>query len=595
MPPYAPRVPIDVTHPRPTLQRGWTSLDGEWELSLDPDGACDDPSDPAFADRITVPYAPETPASGIAADGFVQRCWYRRRLDTEPAGEGERVLLHFGGVDRIADVWVGGHHVAHHVGGYSAFSVDVTAHARAGAEVVVRAVDDAADLDAPRGKQDWQAVSHAIWYPRTTGIWKTVWLERVHETHVAEVTWTPDADAMAVTLHARIEGPRPAGLALGVVLRVGDRVLVDDRIGVTGADVQRTFPLGDQGFDDRIDLLWWPARPTLVEAELALHDGDRIVDEARSYTALRSVEVVDGRFRLNGRPYRLRLVLDQGYWPETGATPPDVDALRRDIELTKALGFNGARKHQKTEDLRYFALADQLGLLTWVEMPSAYRPGPRSASALVAEWSEVVRAHRNHPSVVAWVPVNESWGVPDCEHEPRQRALIAALRDLTGALDGTRPVSANDGWETVGGDLVGIHDYDQDAERVAARYADDDAVDRLLTGRRTDGKVADLEQRPAGRRAVVLSEFGGVAMAGEAAATGFGLGTDAWGYDTASSEDELLSRYRELWAAVRASTSLSGACWTQLTDTYQEVNGLLRADRTPKGDLDAFRAATRGR
>ena len=382
---------------------------------------------------------------------------------------------------------------------------------------------------------------------------------------------------------------------------------MDDSIAVTGRTMERTFPLGDGGFDDRFALVWWPTSPTLIDAELRLiragatgdptadPTGDRTVDVVRSYTALRSVDVADGQLRLNGRPYPLRLVLDQGYWPETGATPPDVDALRRDIELTKALGFNGARKHQKIEDARYFALADQLGLLTWVELPSAYRPGPRTAAALLAEWSEIVAAHRNHPSVIAWVPVNESWGVPDCAHDPTQRALITALRDTTDALDGTRPVSANDGWETTGGDIVGIHDYDQDAGALRARYADLDAIDRLLTGRRDDGKTADLDQAPAGGRAVVLSEFGGVALAGDTDTDRGRFGTANWGYDTATSGDDLVRRYREQWAAVHASTGLAGACWTQLTDTYQEVNGLLRADRTPKADLDALRAATRGR
>lgn len=585
---------IDPMHPRPFLRRDWTSLDGPWSFTLDPAGDHGRPDEPAFADEIIVPFAPETPASGVGATGFVQQCWYQRTLDCEPAVGDERVIVHFGGVDRIADVWVDGHHVGHHVGGYTVFSVDITDHARPGATLVVHAVDDAADLEVPRGKQDWKEVPHAVWYPRTTGIWKTVWLERVPATHVDAVRWTADTGAMTVTMQADIAGPRPEGLRLGVRLSVGSRLLVDDSVAVLGRTVERTFPLGDLGFDDRFTLVWWPAMPTLIDADLSLTAGDARIDTATSYTALRSVEVADGQFKLNGRPYPLRLVLDQGYWPDTGATPPDVDALRRDIELTKALGFNGARKHQKVEDPRYFALADQLGLLTWVEMPSAYRAGPRAAAALLAEWPEIVAAHRNHPSVVAWVPVNESWGVPGCEHDASQRALVCALRDLTDAIDGTRPVSANDGWETSGGAIVGIHDYDQDAATLTERYGEPDAVDRILTGRRADGKTADLDQVPAGGRAVVLSEFGGIALQTDAG-SGAAFGTDNWGYDQASSGDDLLARYRSQWAAVHASSALAGACWTQLTDTYQEVNGLLRADRTPKVDLDAMRAATRGR
>lgn len=586
---------IDRSHPRPFLQRPWTSLDGPWSFELDSEGHHSGPSDPTFASTITVPFAPETPASGIEATGYVQQCWYQRTLGCAAAEDGEQVLLHFGGVDRIADVWIDGHHVGHHVGGYVAFSVDITDHAHPEAKIVVRAIDDAHDLEVPRGKQDWQPESHAIWYPRTTGIWKTVWVERVAMTRIADLTWRADVDAGTVSLQAHTAGPLIEGLQLRVKLGVDDRTLVDDHISVTGRTVERTFALGDQGFDDRMLLLWWPARPTLIDAELSLVAHGEVVDEARSYTALRSVGVVDGRLRLNGRPYPLRLVLDQGYWPQTGATPPDVDALRRDIELTKALGFNGARKHQKTEDARYFALADELGLLTWVEMPSAYRPSARSAAALASEWAEIVAAHRNHPSVIAWVPINESWGVHNCANDRSQRALIETLAHLTDALDGSRPVSANDGWETCGGSIVGVHDYTQDPDVLSKRYGDPDAIDADLVGRRHDGKAGDLDLRPADGRAVILSEFGGVALANEATGNEFSFGTDNWGYDRADSADDLLDRYQRQWAIVHASTGLAGACWTQLTDTYQEVNGLLRADRTPKADIAALRSATRGR
>jgi len=281
------------------------------------------------------------------------------------------------------------------------------------------------------------------------------------------------------------------------------------------------------------------------------------------------------------------LALDQGYWPETGATPPDVGALQRDIELTKALGFNGVRKHQKVEDPRYLSLADRMGLLVWVEMPSAYRFTERSAALLMREWAEVVAAAKSHPSVIAWVPLNESWGVPEVERSSRQRALADALSAIAGAVDGTRPVSANDGWETAGGQIVGVHDYDQRADAVARRYGSVDAVEALLRGRRPDGRLADLDRRGIDGRAVVLSEFGGIALAADA--------DHGWGYEQASSVGEFVAKYRDLWAAVHQSDALAGACWTQLTDTYQEVNGLLRADRTPKAPLEDLAAATRGR
>ena len=595
-------------HPRPFLQRAWSSLDGPWDFSVDRDLVFERPTEPAFDQRILVPFAPETPAAGVGVDGagldgYVQQCWYRRRIDVPPADGDERILVHFGGVDRVADVWANGDHVGHHVGGYTAFSVDITHEANAGpVELVVRATDDGHDLSVPRGKQDWQPVPHSIFYPRTTGIWKTVWIERVPATRIDDITWIPDAEAMAITARVRIVGAAASeGLQLRLVLRAdlteGSQVLVDDTIGITGRGstrvVERTFPLGSGSFDEQFALTWWPTSPTIIDAELTLSADGSTIDSVESYTALRSVRVSDGRFLLNGRPYPLRLVLDQGYWPDTGATPPDIDALRRDIELTKALGFNGARKHQKTEDPRYFALADRMGLLTWVEMPSASRPGPDTSANVLHEWSEIVEAHRNHPSVVTWVPINESWGVGGCEHDDAQRALIEALATTTRALDGTRPVSANDGWETVGGDIVGVHDYDQDPAALTARWGDRDAIADVVAGRRPDGRPVDLDHAPIGNRAVVLSEFGGIAMATDA--TAFSFGTEDWGYDTAGSADDLVRRYREQWAVVHASTVLVGGCWTQLTDTYQEVNGLLTANRAPKADVAQIAAATRGR
>lgn len=576
-----------TAHPRPLLRRPWISLDGAWDFAADPEAATTRPGRVAFADRIIVPFAPEAPASGIGWPGPLHRAWYRRPL---PAlRPGLRTILHFGAVDRCAEVWVGGAHVASHEGGYTGFAVDITDHLADGADVVVRADDDPADLDAPRGKQDWRDEPHQIWYPRTTGIWRTVWLEHVARQHLVELDWDADPTALEVGLRARLS-VTGRGIRLWVRIRAGDRLLVDDTVHVDGIEVQRRFRVGDGGVDDREALLWWPWRPILLDAEVALLDaaGD-VIDQVRSYTALRRVECQDGAFLLNGCPLALRLVLDQGYWPHTGATPADTTALRTDLLLTRSLGFHGARKHQKVEDPRYLAWADQLGMLVWAEMPSAYRPGPTSARRLLAEWPEVVRAHRGHPCVVAWVPINESWGVPEVETDATQRALLRALDGIAGALDGSRPVSVNDGWDTAGGHIVGVHDYDQDPAALAARYGTPEAVATTLARRRADGRLADLERRGPRGRAVMLSEFGGIAVhTGAQESTGWGYGQPA------HSTDDFLRRYRDLWAAVNASTGLAGACWTQLTDTYQEMNGLLTADRVPKADLDLLRAALCG-
>ncbi|MGY1604053.1 glycoside hydrolase family 2 protein [Geodermatophilus sp. SYSU D00815] len=577
--------PDPTEHPRPLLRRPWTSLDGEWDFAADPDLKAT-PGAVAFDARIRVPYAPETPASGVDRSGPLHRVWYGRPLPA-PGGD-RRTVLHFGAVDRVCDVWVGGAHVARHEGGYTPFAVDVTDHLGDGADVVVRADDDPLDLEAPRGKQEWRDEPHGIWYPRTTGIWRTPWLEHVGPRRIADVQWRGDPRTLRIDVRVELSAPVP-GARLHLRLRAGDRLLADDDLRVDGLVAERTLQVGDGGFDDRERLVWEPDAPTLIDAELALVDADgTVLDEVASYTALRSVGVEDGRFLLNGRPVPLRLVLDQGYWPDTGATPPDVAALRRDLELTRALGFTGARKHQKTEDPRYLALADRMGLLVWAEMPSAHRPGPLATARLLREWPDVVAAHRGHPSVVAWVPVNEGWGVQEAEVDPRQRALVRALTATADALDGTRPVSADDGWETRDGAILGVHDYTQDPEVLARRYGTADDVARTVAARRADGRLADLDRAGPSGRAVVLSEFGGVALRS-------GDDDRAWGYAEARSAEDLLERYRGQWAAVHASTALAGACWTQLTDTYQEVNGLLTADRVPKADLADLRRATEGR
>ena len=577
--------PDPTAHPRPLLRRPFTSLDGEWGFAADPDlagtvGAV------AFDRTIQVPYAPETPASGISWKGALNRAWYRRRL---PGRAGDRrTVVHFGAVDRVCAVWVGGAHVASHEGGYTPFSVDVTdSLGDDGADLVVRADDDPLDLEAPRGKQDWRDEPHEIWYPRTSGIWRTAWLEQVGARHIADVQWRGDPRTMRVDVRVQFAVP-VTGARLHLRLRSGERLLVDDVVRVDGAVVERTVQVGDGGFDDRNRLLWRPGpHPALLDADLVLVAGDgTVLDEVASYTALRSVAVGDGRLLVNDRPVPLRLVLDQGYWPDTGATPPDVAALRRDLELTRALGFTGARKHQKTEDPRWLALADRMGLMVWAEMPSAYRPGPTASARLLHEWADVVVAHRGHPGVVAWVPLNESWGVQEAAVDGRQRGLIRALAATADALDGTRPVSANDGWETLGGDILGIHDYEQDPAVLGERYGTHEDLERVARGRRPDGYLADLDRAGVAGRAVVLSEFGGVALRDPA--------DEGWGYADATSPEDLLARYRAQWAAVHGSSALAGACWTQLTDTYQEVNGLLTMEREPKVDLDALRRATLG-
>jgi hypothetical protein len=584
-------------YPRPLLERAeWTSLDGVWAFAIDSEAIARAPEDVRFDSRIEVPFAPETRRSGIGNNDLNKACWYRREFTIPEAITDEHVLLHFGAVDYEATVWVDGKIAVRHEGGYTPFSADITTLLRSSREheIVVRAEDDPSDLAKPRGKQDWQLEPHSIWYPRTTGIWQSVWMERLGRAYLRSLRWTPHVGRWEIAIDAQVSAPSDEPFWLIVRLHVGDVLLAEDRYAVAAGEVHRRIALSDPGIDDfRNEFLWTPARPTLIDAELELVDADGdVVDAIKSYTALRSFSVEGGRLILNGRPYPLRMVLDQGYWPDTGLTAPDDGALRRDVELTKMMGFNAARKHQKLENPRYLYWADHFGLLVWGEMPSAYRFTQRSIERLTKQWMEALRRDVSHPCIVAWVPFNESWGVPNLPESQPERHYVEALYHLTKTIDPTRPVIGNDGWESVATDIIGIHDYDSSPERIAARYATPELLPKILERERPGGRALVVDERRIGKVPVVLSEFGGIAIAKKG--DGGESGSAVWGYSSVSTPRELGSRYRKLLEGVRSCELFAGFCYTQLTDTYQEANGLLRGDRTPKIPLEEIAAATMG-
>ena len=505
------------------------------------------------------------------------------------------MLLHLGAVDYKAHVWVNGQLVAEHEGGHTPISADVTrALNESGRQVVsVLAEDDPADLAKPRGKQDWQLEPHSIWYPRTTGIWQTVWLERVSHTYISKLRWTPFFEGFEIGCEAHVSGKLGDDDADELILEVrishGKKVLADDRYKVIGCEAHRKIALSDPGIDDsRNELLWSPERPTLLDAEITLRHRDVVLDRVRSYTALRSVNINRDRFMLNGHPYSLRLVLDQGYWPDTLLTAPSDAALKRDVELAKAMGFNGVRKHQKIEDPRYLYWADRLGLLVWEEMPSAYRFTTRAITRQVREWSEVIDRDYSHPCIIVWVPFNESWGVPNLPSTQAHRNAVEALYHLTRTLDSTRPVIGNDGWEASATDILGIHDYDCDPERLAARYSASVQPQELFDRRRPGGRVLTLDGYPHRGQPIMLTEFGGIAYAKDPASAG----KRTWGYTRVSSDKDFAEHYRRLMEAVHGTSMFSGFCYTQFADTFQEANGLLCSDRTPKVPIEQIRAAT---
>jgi beta-galactosidase/beta-glucuronidase len=537
-------------YPRPHLRRPrWLDLNGEWEFGA---GA-----EPSFERRILVPFCPESELSGIGElPGDV--AWYRRRFD---APEGERLVLHFGAVDYRATVWVNDVEVARHEGGHTPFSADITKVARARDNVVVLRADDVlADKTIPRGKQHWTPEPEGIFYTPTTGIWQTVWLEPLPARHISRLRVSPDLAGAAVDFE--LDGAGQVEL----VARL-DGEVVGRWSGPAGAGrmhLERVEP-------------WHPDSPRLYDLEARLVDEDgKVVDRVESYFGLRTVEARDGRFWLNGRPFVQRLVLDQGYFPGGLLTAPRDEAFRHDIELAKSLGFNGARKHQKAEDPRWLYWADRLGFLVWSEMPSFHEHSAAAERRLSAEWTDVVVRDRDHPSVVAWVPANESFGLGEVDPHVRS-SFLAGLYRMTHDLDPTRPVVSNDGWEHALSDLCTIHDYEPPAV-FAQRYRSlRTALEVGANGHSAFDAGYGYQGQP-----FLVTEFGGIRIADPG----------GWGWLEVKDHEEFLHVYRGLIDGLMDAGPVQGFCYTQLTDVQQEQNGLLTFDRVPKVDPELLRPIT---
>jgi beta-galactosidase/beta-glucuronidase len=589
----------DGHHPRPQLVRSrWAELSGPWRFAFDDAdeglarGWQHDPE--AITGTITVPFPPESEASGVHDPGYHRVLWYRRTVTADEIAAsghaaGRRLVLHFGAVDYRADVWVDGSHLARHEGGHTPFSVELPSDGPF--ELVVRAEDDPHDLAQPRGKQDWELEPHVIWYARTSGIWQPVWLESVPRQRIERLSWRPSVADAEVAVGIELAAPPAPGTRARIRLSLQGELLAEHTALLTRADgVVRVAVDALRNGQAQDDYLWSPERPTLVDAEVELtapgHDPDRVA----SYLGFREVGEAGGRFLLNGHPYEVRGVLSQGYWPASHLAAPDAEALRAEVELIKELGFTTVRVHQKVEDPRFLYWADRLGLLVWEEMPSAYEFTETSVDRLTREWMEVVRRDASHPCIVAWVPLNESWGVQHIAADARQRELTRTLYHLTKSLDPTRLVISNDGWEHTRSDLFTVHDYENDPARLLASYATEEDARRTLEGIAPNGRRMLVgtpeETRETAARAVILSEFGGVSVLQQE--------PGSWGYRVVSSNEELERHLTALFAAVQRSEVLAGWCYTQLTDTLQESNGLTDAQRVPKVPAERIRAIVRG-
>ena len=567
-------------YPQPQFQREpWLNLNGSWEFEFDDSnrGLAEDwaGGNKGFSRHITVPFCFESTRSGIGDTSFHPWVWYRRSITIPDDWKGRRVLLHFGAVDYRAMVWVNGRLAGRHEGGNTPFQFDITSLVRHGANAVtVRAEDPPTDRYIPRGKQYWEPKSAGIFYTRTSGIWQTVWLEAAGDSYLMRVNITPSLDG-TVRFDAAVAQPAP-GLEFVARIRDGGTEVAQTSSRVDGPRASAIALVSDPK-------AWSPARPHLYDVKFGLRHGTTDVDRVSSYFGFRSVTVENGHVFVNGHPTFLKFVLDQGYWPDSILTPPSDDAMQYDIRLTKDMGFNGARKHQKLEDPRYLYWADKMGFLVSSEMANAYLFDAGYVERFTREWMEAVERDYNHPSIIIWAPINESWGVPDLR-DARQQNHLKSLYGLTRSLDATRLVIDNEGWEhTDTTDLFALHDYARTGELLYERYKD-----LGKTGSRVpdNGRAALAPGFSYNGSPFYLSEFGGIAFI----PPGHEVPKESWGYSgVEKSADSVLERLRALYSAIARVPAWTGMCYTQLTDVEQEINGLMTYDRRPKFDVKAVK------
>lgn len=558
-------------HPRPdAFRENWATLNGEWQFEIDAQGDGESRGLIAgrnLASKITVPFCPESKLSGVGHYDLMKNVWYRRSFEVPAAMQGKRVRLHFGGVDYQTWVWVNGHLAGTHVGGNVAFAFDVTRFLRAGSnEVVVRAFDDTASGRQPTGKQT-HTVSEGCVYTRTTGIWQPVWLEAVGDSFVEGFSIVPDPDRSRVLIEATINGA-DTNLILTVEAFAAGKLVGKDSGPASWRDNRLVVDLKKKH-------LWEIGSPFLYDLKFTLRRGKTVVDQVTSYFGLRKVAIVGRAILINDKPVFQRLILDQGFYPDGIWTAPSDEALKRDIELSMAAGYNGARLHQKVFEPRFLYWADKLGYLVWGEFPNwGYNFEPRNYANVINEWTEILQRDRNHPSIIGWCPFNET---------PRTAGELQNLvLHETKAMDPTRPVLETSGWTHTmkAPEVRDDHDYNQDPASFKKRWLD------FFSGNTALPVPARYGAGASGRDLGVpfmVSEFGGIGWATEG----------GWGYGAGPKTiEEFYTRYEGLVSALLDNPDMFGFCYTQLTDVEQEHNGLYYYDRRPKFDLKRLHAAT---
>ncbi len=554
-------------HPQPQFMRSdWINLNGNWEFAIDQSrsGKAKGYMEESvrLEGQICVPFCPESRLSGVEYRDFMSAVWYKRHFSLpDPLPAGKRLKLHIGACDYLTEVWINGKYAGSHRGGYASFSFDITELVRPGENcVAVYAEDDTRDPMIPSGKQSHEFASFGCHYTRTTGIWQTVWLELMPESHIESVRFYPDARQGTIAAAVRLAGKADF---TAEILYEGQRVELI-ACGVSEGNTYFTAKL-------REPHLWEPGCGCLYDVIMRFGE-----DEVRSYFGLRDIALSGRKFLLNGKSVFQRLVLDQGFYPDGIYTAKSDEELKRDIVLSMQAGFNGARLHEKVFEPRFLYHCDRMGYLVWGEYPNWGLDHTKKEAlySVLPEWTEILERDWNHPSIVAWCPFNETWdcGTPVSR---QQDELLRMVYRQTKALDPTRPCIDVSGFVHVETDIYDVHDYDQNPETFAARYADIGATGSF-------GDFHEGRQHYDGKKPILVSEYGGI---------GLSLKENSWSYGTAAEDgNAFYERYCGLTRALLKNPEICGMCYTQLYDVEQEQNGLYTYHREPKTDIVAIRA-----
>lgn len=562
-------------YPRPQFERtDWVNLNGQWTFEMD-FGASGEQrgwtNSKGLSKKITVPFCPESELSGIGYTDFIPCVWYQRNINIPAEWNGKKILLHFGAADYETKVYVDGKMVGEHKGAGSSFNFDITSYVKAGqqANLVVRVYDNLRGGMQPGGKQCTALYSAGCSYTRVTGIWQTVWMEAVNEQALKNVFAIPDIDQQQLVVRPEFYNEGNDN-TLTVEVKDGKKTVAKR---TSQASNQSTIVLPIKNAH-----LWSPEDPYLYDVKYTVKNAQgEVIDEVSSYMGMRKVHISGGYFYLNNKPYFQRLVLDQGYYPDGIWTAPSDEALRQDIEMSKAVGFNGARLHQKVFEERYYYWADKLGYLTWGEEASWVLNinNELAVRNFLTEWAEIVVRDRNHPSLVTWTPLNETWNATPGVYV----RFVNDLYALTKAIDPTRPINDASGDSHVKTDIWSVHDYTREPDKLIANHTIKAGVEPYR-----NMKDKDFLSNYAGQPYMV-DEFGGLPwIPKEERANSWGYGANI---DTV---EEFYSILEKEIDALKACKHVVGFCYTQITDVEQEKNGIYYYNRKPKFDTARVKA-----